>query len=309
MLGLFKEITAAYLVSVVAGGIGILVFAYEVLGWAFLQSYLIVFLWALLCTSGFISLAQRKNKKVNKLLDDCDIENFLAIYQRLMGRKRMMGKETTRMVELNIIVGQLMLGESGIAGRLLGEFGREKLPGSRAGALHEFVYHNNQFLYLLNTGDHSGAAQALERMDGVLRNPKMPRSCLQPYRDFLSRQRQTLSVENGNYNGAEEFFAAAFESAGREMDRVSTQLMLGKIYLYQGRVSEAVGALEYVVQHGGSSIHRAKATERLEALGITIPAPPPKKPPVQVFSALERAGLVAYCIVVVAAALLAIISS
>ena len=302
MTYLFTETKVAYLISAFSGIIPILFIPVSLV-----PTIMLVVAWVALNVAAFAFIAWRKFMKINKLHDDCDVENFLALTQEL--EKRDVDKTSRTTVLLNLSTGYLMIGDNVTAGHLLYDIGSKRFPKTQNGARQEFVYHNNGFAYCKNANDIPGAAQALERMGSILQNRKLPKSVRGTCHDFYLKQQCILNIANGNYDGAEELFIAACENDARLIDKVAAKYTLGKIYLHQGRQAEAALAFEYVIEHGGSTIFRMRAVERLEALGRHVCLPPTQMPPVKVFSAAEKAALAFYCGLVVCVALFALVNA
>ena len=262
-----------------------------VVGWWFASAY------------AFAFIAWQKVRKINRLLYNCDVENFLAVNQKIEQRER--NKKRNEATLINLTSAHLMLGNYATAGQLLSDIRTESFQKTRIGAVNELIYHNNYFAYYINTGDLTSAAQALEQVERILQTRKLPKFYPEYCKDLHTRLQHLLKVESGNYDAAEElwFFAVVYAKNPRLVEKVSAKYVLGKIYLSQGQPDQAEKAFEYAVENGGSSIYRARAIEQLEALGKTDFPPAPKKPPVKVFSTAERVVLILYCCAVVLAAI------
>jgi len=304
---LFKETKAACYVNLISVAFcGTLIGLH--LSLRMLHIVVFIAIWSAANLVVFSVIASRKTHKIAALHEDCDIENFLAICGQLY--KRRTSKQSKTLASLNLSSAYLMIGDNSAAGRLLHDIGARGFSGHLTVAAYEFVYHNNCFMYYYITGDIPQAARVLGYMEYMLQNGKLPKVSANTFQDFCLRARYALNIENGNYDGAEQFFVEAFEKNKGAMSKVNSKYTLGKIYLHQGRLAEAERAFEYAVEFGGSSIYRARATERLEALGKTVCVPPEKRPrpPFKVFSTAESAAFIASCSLVVAASLLATVS-
>ena len=305
MTGLFKETMAACIISLIFGALAIGLHRGAVSA-SVLQFVLLTALWAAVNVAVFSFIDLRKIKKINQLLQDCDLGNFLGIYQSLS--KRRANKANKAMVQLNLASAYINTGNDAAAGQVLYGINRKHFPKGRAGDLYEFVYHNNFFAYLLDTGDLTGAARALEQM-GEIQQARELSAAKNPFPGLYEHQQYVLNVKNGIYEGAELFFSEAAEKHEHKINRVAAKYTLGKIYLHQGRPDQAALAFEYVIEHGGSTIYRVRAAERLEALGRFVCLPLTQMPPVKVFSTAEKAALAFYCGLVICVALFALVSA
>ena len=305
---LFKETFVACNISVISVAFSGMLIAVR-LSLPIVTFSLLVILWAVINAIVFSLIARRKLAKINKLMYDCDLENYLPIIEGLA--KRRTDKATKADMLLNLAAAYMLAGNNSEAGKLLYSIDTKhfaKAIQTRTEARCELAYHNNFFVYYCKLNNLQGAAQALEQMKNVLQKHNLPRSVRNTYSAFFLRQQCTLSMAYGHYGGAEQIFDLAFERAKNTLDKVSAKYMLGKIYLHHGRIIHAQRAFEYAVAHGGSSIFRTAATERLEALGRTVCALHRRKPPVKVFSTAEKAALAAYCGLVACAAIFVAVS-
>ena len=300
MLELFKETKVAFFISGVSGGVALAlngVFFDRPL----LQAALGALVWIFFSAAVFGIVAYIKNNKVNRLLHDCDVVNFLAINERFSKIKRP-GKAVKAMVQLNLSTAYLNIGNDAAAVQVLYGVDLGRFPKGATGASFELVYHSNYFIYFLNAGDLTKAAYAIEQMQSILQNRKLPGAFKKFAPDLCRHQQHLLNMANGNYEGAELAFSLVYEKSEHKINRVAAKYALGKVYLHQGRIADAERAFEYAVEHGGSSVHRARAVEQLEALGKHVVCPPPETPHVQIFSTVERAVMILYCGLVVFAA-------
>ncbi|MCL2857957.1 MAG: hypothetical protein FWE19_09670 [Oscillospiraceae bacterium] len=307
-MDLFRETAIACNINILAVGFsGTLVGLH--LSLPIIPVALLVILWSVLNAVVFSLIAHRKLAKINQLMYDCDLESFLAISEGLA--KRRTEKTTNTLMLLNLAAAYIFTGNNTAAGRLLygidaGRFTRA--AQTRLEAQCELIYHNNFFEYYYRFNDLTAAAQALEQMKRILQSSKLSRSARNTYSGFLLRQQHLLNIANGDYDNAEQVFDLAFEKGRHMLDRVSAKYTLGRIYLHQGKTIEAERAFAYAVMHGGSSIFKVSAAQRLNTLGKTVHLPP-DKPPVNVFLAAEKAAIIVCCGLVVCVSLIALIGS
>ena len=163
MIFLFRETTVAYFISVFSGAFFV-VFSFLPFANRFPQLYL----WVIVNTVALVFITNLKLKKINQLLYDCDIQNFLAINQGLA--KRRLGKANRAVVSHNLIAAHLMMGDNAEARRLLlfCDVVVKPFPKTQVGAMNKFAYLNNWFVYHYNSDDFPAAAQALEQMENIL---------------------------------------------------------------------------------------------------------------------------------------------
>ena len=306
-MDLFKETnTACYTALIPVAFFGALAGAHLSLPLARILHLAIV--WAFLNAVAFGIIAHVKFEKLSKLHFDCDIENFRAAFEKIAQRR--LGATKKRAVHINLSAAYLQSGDNAAASQLLhGPIFKRASKTRRMSAPQEFVYHNNLFALYHNTGDLDAAAQALGQMENVLQNRRMLGAVRKLYQEMLAPQRQMLNMAGGNYDGAEEIFMETFYKSEHRLHKVVAKLALGEIYLHLGKLAQAEQAFEYVVEHGGTSIYRAKATEQLEKLGKTVCLPPEEKPPFAVFSTRERAAMIVYCALVVTASLALLVAA
>jgi len=257
---------------------------------------LLVILWIGVNRWIFEAIARRKIYKIDRLLtDDCDLENYVAIYE-MLAKKRADG-ETESHVLLNLSTAYLTIGNIQAGGQILSILNHH--PGTRSRSEFAFSYYNNVFAYSLQNGDISAATQSLEQMEHILKVGKFHAVRRDELVDAYVKMQYRLKMESGNYDGCEAIFALAFLKAENRFRKVYARYILGKIYLHYGKTTEAEEAFTYVVNYGGSSVYKRMAIEYLESLGISLPIQPEERRNVQIFSRKERAiGVVALTMLV-----------
>ena len=289
MIYYFNLTKVGYLISVFAGLIGLVIFFWPISLYNALWLALRFALWLLLTVAVFSIFAHRKVLKIYKLLDNCDLESFTAHCERMLkscAKGTLKGDKSTIVTAmLNLSTAYLVSGNREAAVQVLSEMAN--FLNNRIEAMQVFLYHNNFFTYYLQDNDLSNAAQSLAQMEQALQSPRLLDEERNRLFNVYAEKQCLLKMANGSYDGSEQIFDLAYQRERSALAKVSAKYVLGRIYLHDGRTAEAKTAFEYVVEHGGTTIHKKKAVERLEAWGesfseqqadISNPASPDEKP-------------------------------
>jgi tetratricopeptide (TPR) repeat protein len=267
---MFRETKIGFFISAVLGNYVIISFDAQN------NELKFAILWSLLNLAVFHIIAFRKFLKINKFLDNCDLENFTANCEKMLKTYTKIPKGPKRgitAIMLNLSTAYLWSGNSAAAAKIL-LMENYFFPNNKAGTEREFIYHNNLFRLYMQENDIPKATQALTQMEQILLTRKLTELDKHKYFNMFAEKRCMLNMANGNYDGCEQIFELAYEKGISTLSKVSAKYNLGKIYLHYGRTSDAKEAFEYVVSQGGSTYCKKKAIEQLEILAGAISVPP-----------------------------------
>lgn len=262
LLKLFKSTNIMYASLCICGILIISFFATPKIGVIF--SFLLIFLWIYITATIFNLVAAKKMGKVVRIMtDDCNIQEYIKIHNEFL-RKNVRGTRTYLL--LNLSSGYLNLGDHELAKNVL--YSITEFSDNRAGALSKTFYLNNLFVYYLRINDSSNASICLEEMRLLLENKKLKSIDRERLLSIYNDKCVILNIENGNYDGAEQFFSSAFDKEKSCLGKVSIKYNLGKVYIHYGRLNEAKDAFEYAVKHGGDSYYVIESRRLLNHFNI-----------------------------------------
>ncbi|MCL2563015.1 MAG: hypothetical protein FWE08_03155 [Oscillospiraceae bacterium] len=265
MLELFKGTKYGYYICAILGAFGIYLIMPLRSNYParLILFFLLLALWVVIVVMVFNELAKRKACKIDRRFwNDCDAENYVAIYEKFSQKR--LNKVVKTYVLLNLSAGYLAIGNSTEALRVLSAI--KDFPKRKHKDMYEFVYHNNYCSYHLQTNDIPAATQSLAQMENSLQNHPLPDSVWEKYWDVYSEKRCLLHMANGNYDGSEQVFDLVYQKGESTLHRVSAKYTLAKIYLHYDRTAEAKEALEYVIEHGGTTRYKKQAIQLLEEM-------------------------------------------
>lgn len=272
MISLFRETTIGYIASVFVIVVGFIVFVRQSSSSTMIILLTLLGLF-LIFLSGkiLLTIALKKIGRIEKLLtDDCNAKAYAEIFEKF-AKLRQFGS-MKNYVFLSLANAHLHLGNYQEAISALGRAG--KIPNNKLKLPHQFLYHRLLFSYSLRAlGDISLAKDELDEMHRILMHPKWKeKQKKQPEKVFAIAE-CLLRMEQGDYDGCEAVFKQAEETAETLLEKVSAKFNLGRIFLHDDRVDEAVEAFTFVALNGGNLLIQQLAMQQLELFEQTIEIP------------------------------------
>ena len=207
--------------------------------------------------------ARKKHNKIitTKLYNECDPQNFLQVYKKIVGRGT--GKMRSYTYYHNSS-GYFYLGDFQTARQQLDMMFASGLPKTKEAAQYLVFYHISMCDIFLFENDIDNAEKALSFAMESVKAPKLLKmdKTTNFGQHIMSRQIR-LNMEKGNYDGAEQFFTTAFELSDTTMSKVVSKFHLGRVYLHSNRIEEAKAAFEYVINNGNKIFYVNKSIEFL----------------------------------------------
>ena len=230
---------------------------------------LLAFLWIVVCAFFFQWLAIRRLNKVMALLNECRVKEYVAQYEKLLGRARRkttLPVKTTLSVKLNLSAGYIELGHPRKALELLRDL--PDFPKGRSGTALRLVYDNNMAVCQRMLGDLDEAGRLLEqyRADLAAAPEKTPQRT--QIVSHCRKQAMLLNMARGDFDGARVFFQTELRTDATERSRVADHYALAWVSLQEGSRDESAKHLEYVLAHGGDTWYVSAARERMRQLRI-----------------------------------------
>ena len=307
MIGLFRETTISYIISVIIGAVWFFCLRFLLLPMTFIvHSWAFLIVWLLACLVVFFIIAQKKADKVNQiLLNDCDPENCVKYFERF-AKQRQYGR-MRKYVFLNLATGYFALGKNTEIILTLGKVG--KIPKGKRGLIYRFSYNRTLFYYHLRVLDDIYAAEEnFKEVENLLRHPKCNEKQKAEWAKQVEVMQYLLRMERGDFDDFEELISILKE-AESNWEKVGVNYTLGSLYLRLDKTTEAEEAFTYVALHGGTSIYQKLAVDELEKLGkeIQLPISDAKEP--VIFTQKEKRKLygIPIALILISAVLLAIL--
>ena len=269
MSSMFRETRIPRLISII---IAVAVGVWYAISHAYVEFTFFV-LMLFLCVGYAIyveSVAQKKDRAITALLNNCKVENFIRLYEGFSKQGGGAGFGPTKMwrltIELNLATAYLCAGSIDSAGQVL--LSIVKFPKSRAGFLSQMVYYSNCVSYYIERGEIAVAEEMLNQFEKVLQSPKLRIRVINMYSGLFERRKRELQIAKENFAGCEQYFEQAFEDAESKLRRVISKYCLAKLYLHQERLDELEEALHYIIENGGDSVYRKRAIAQIRELGV-----------------------------------------
>ena len=224
---------------------------------------LLAFLWIVACVFFFQWLAVKRLNKVMALLNECQVKEYVAEYEKLLGRAR---RKAVLPVKLNLSAGYIELGHPRKALELLRDL--PAFPKGRGGAALRLVYDNNMAVCHRMLGDLDTAETLLAQYQADLaaapeKTPQRAQT-VSHYR----KQAMLLNMARGNFDGARVFFETELQTDTTPRSRVADHYALAWVSRQEGNAEESARHLEYVLAHGGDTWYVSAARERMRQLRI-----------------------------------------
>ena len=280
---LFRETDILYTVSLIAGLIFWIAFLGNVYGFLLLS---ICLLWFVLCSIVTNKITRKKLDKLERIIDDnCNIAAYIEFYEKnLYPKRHRLGIHNNEKLDLTLRLSNayLYIGDTKSAMHVLSEWmflKRKRIPTA-----YEFCYHNNLFICHLLNNDLSAAEQCLIQMEQALNDPKLRKSYRQLYADAYHKKQLLFNMAKGDDTGCENAFEQAYKNSTSTLNKVAAKYTLGKIYLHQNKMDEAIETFTYAVRHGGNSRYAIEASAQLEQLGEPVPISLVEKKNIKLFS-------------------------
>ena len=224
---------------------------------------LLAFLWIVVCVVFFQWLAVKRLNKVMALLNECQVKEYVAEYEKLLGRAR---RKAVLPVKLNLSDGYIELGHPRKALELLRDL--PDFPKGRRGAARRLVYDNNMAVCHRMLGDLDTAEKLMARYQADLAAAPEKTPQRAQYTAHCHTQAMLLNMARGNFDGARVFFETELQTDATERSRVADHYALAWVSLQEGSKDESARHLEYVLAHGGDTWYVSAARERMRQLRI-----------------------------------------
>lgn len=223
-------------------------------------------LWFLLCGLFFGQIAKRRLLRLNGLLNDCKIEEYVEAYDKV--ENHVHGKEGHRMAKMNKAKGLIALGAVDEALLDLAEVDipeKHRMREMNLIAILNIIYFNA----CMEKGDLDKALKALA-VCKYMTNDSMYR---EPFKsnmvELCKRADARIDLFNGEFDGLEERYWEILRNSSTMLDKVTHHYRLAEIAEHFGNEEDRQEHLEFVVENGGTTIYRYYA--QLALKGEKIP--------------------------------------
>lgn len=270
MLSFYTDLKISYYIT--ASG-GALVWAILFSSWGLSAAYCLLLLpWILLCAAVFIFLTQRRlNKLNNQRTEQCIVRPFMQFYDSALYKPAVEKNVVIRnIVLINLAAGYINLGYAQRALDRLQQVQLRKIKNTND-AQTAIIYHNNLAAAYLELHNTDAAQGELAEMERLLDTVKLPELLRNQYRQIYSRNRAALTIEQGQYEGAELMLQTLLDAASSMLTKVEAYEQLAAVYLATDQLDKARECLSFAVQHGGDTIYAARSAKKLQELEKTIP--------------------------------------
>lgn len=260
MVNWFRNTEIAYWITSFVGGLGFALFGiFGQKPWLILLALVWIFVMAIV----FSVVAQKKyNKIVSLMNDECRCNDYVEQTNAILSRCK--NKKNRNLLLINLSAGYLNLGNTEFARQVFGCL--EPFADTPRGAYEKAVYLNNLFLYHLLLKDIENAGLVLAEFKKTIDGGKIPKLHQDRLFDCYADRVMDLRMEQGDFDGAEAYFALAIEKKRCRMATVSAKYNLAKCYLHAGKTEQAKQAFLFVAENGGDSLDAAAAKKKLAEL-------------------------------------------
>ena len=270
MLSFYTDLKISYYITALGGSLfwAILFGSLELSPW-----YCLLLLpWILLCATVFIFLTQRRlNKLNNQRTEQFLVRPFMQFYDSVLYKPAVEKNIVTRnLVLINLAAGYINLG---YAQRALDRLQQVQLRKRKSStdAQTAFVYHNNLAVTHLELHNIDAAQSELAEMERLLDTDKLPKLIRTQFRQIYSHNRAVLTIEQGQFEGAELMLKTILDAASSTLTKVEAHEQLAAVYIATGQLDKARECLTFAVQHGGDTIYAARSAKKLQELEKAIP--------------------------------------
>lgn len=216
-------------------------------------------------------IANAKFNKINRLRSDkLAFQEYIDAYIQLLtniethqASKKLRDIQKSYVL-CNLSAGYMDLGDEETAYQALTQI--DDFPDNASGALLKFVYFNNLFVYYSRKENIEEMTIALDNMEEALKAKKISKATRAKYQYFLMSAKFILNIQNGNFEGSEEFFEASLSEAGTLLANVAQNGTLGKIYIHNKKFDKAKEALNFTIANSKDSYYGITAKELLDQI-------------------------------------------
>ncbi len=258
MVYLFKKLKIAYIVTISVILILFIINYSYILIQNQLNYQFIIFIYILAAWISMFVFSLVANIKHNQLCmilnKDCDPVKFINAYFPLT--QKYAPYKVKALTLLNLTSGYINSGDFIQAKNVL-----NSIDVQRINFAETVQYYNLWTVIFIDEGRIKDAENSLNYTSQYIRNKKLNKRLSHFLLEQYNTNAARINIANNHFIGAEETLNNLFNSAECQLNKVRLKYYLAMLYNKQNRNNEAVSALQYVAENGGTLYIALKARE------------------------------------------------